>query len=141
MCLSKGVGAGIFLSCEGFLLEFPQTCPISFRATFSPHSSRMLYGMTSKNRSSCDFANIGGHFFKSNNVGRHFAHIFREFDHIFKDFVKIFSDFAQIFTKFAWIFRDFVRILSKSKFWVCVFSPCPRPTPLYLSAFTIPQQG
>jgi len=42
---------------------------------------------------------VGRHFFKTNNVGRHFSLIFRDFAHIFRDFVQIFRDFAQIFHK------------------------------------------
>jgi len=56
----------------------------------------------------CFSANLGRHFLKSNNVGSHFAQVFRDFSKIFRDFVRIFRDFANIF-------RDFARIFNKSK--------------------------
>jgi len=65
--------------------------------------------MSSKNRSSCDSANVESQFFKSSHVGRHFAQIF-------SDFAKVFTDFSQISMDFAWIFRDFARIITKSTF-------------------------
>jgi len=54
----------------------------------------------------CFFTKVGHHFFKSNDVGRHFSRIVgdfaytcRDFDHIFKDFARIFRIFARIFDK------------------------------------------
>jgi len=35
-------------------------------------------------------------FFKSKDVGRFFARIFKEFAQIFRDFAKVFTQFAQI---------------------------------------------
>jgi len=48
----------------------------------------------------CFFANLGRHFFKSNNDGRHFARSFEDFSQIVRDFARIFWDFAQIFRDF-----------------------------------------
>jgi len=82
--------------------EFPQNCPKSFCATFAYKFSStrswwpLFWCNLQKKVFMCFHVNLGHHFLKSNNVGRHF----------YPDFQGICQDFRQI------------------NFWGCVCDPC-----------------
>jgi len=84
-------GAGKFLGGRRIFARIPQTCPKSlmcnFAYKFSPTKiMKTFFGVTSTKWSSCVFsANLGYHFLKSNNAGRH---LYPDFQGFFSDFHK-----------------------------------------------------
>ena len=125
-----------FWGWEGFLTEFPQTCPKSFCATlaykFSPTNiMKTVFSVTSKKRSSCVFLHTLGAVFSNQTLGTRFCPDFQGFIPDIQDFSQFFRDLAQIFKDFAQMFRDFVRFLDKSKLlWVRLHPCTPPSTPL-----------
>jgi len=94
------VGASKIWWSEGFLPEFLQTCPKRFSTNckFSPTKiMKTFFGMTSKKVFMCFSGNTGCHFFKSNNVGRHFCPDCQEFCQDFQGFCPDFQGFCPDF--------------------------------------------
>ena len=88
-----GVGVGKFLWCKEFCPNFPKLARKVFCETFtykfsSTRSWTPLFGNLQKKVCMCFYVNLGCHFLKSNNVGRHF----------YPDFQAFCQDFQQIRT-------------------------------------------
>jgi len=87
-----GVGAGKFWECEGFLPEFPQTCPKNFLGNFCPlifsHNDHedLFWCDLQKKVFMCFSVKLGCHCLMSNNIGRYF----------YPDFQGFCSDFQRI---------------------------------------------
>ena len=75
--------------------------PEKFSGKSCANVSTPSFGMTSKERSSCDSAYLGCQFFKIKRRWAPFLPVFKLFARIFRYFPNIFMDFAQIFTDFA----------------------------------------
>jgi len=99
-----------FGSAKDFCRNFPnlpekpllRILPTNF---FPQRPRRRFLCDIQKNVLLCFYENVGRHFLRSNNIGRHFCPNFQEF-------CQIFRDFTQIFRRFAQIFRYFVQILN-----------------------------
>ena len=101
-----GVWAGKVLGMRRIFAWISPNLPKTFLCDFWLH---IFYYKYHKDLFWCDLqkkvfvcfsANVGRHFFKTNNVGHQiFARIFKNFAQIFTDFSRIFSNFSRIFDK------------------------------------------
>jgi len=88
-----------FWGFQRFFPKFPQTFPKTFWANLCANifsnkdHENLFFGMTSKKRFSCDSANVGRYFFKSDNVGHNFlpgfSGILRRFSQLLPKFPRI----------------------------------------------------
>ena len=92
-----------FWGFQRFFPKFPQTFPKTFWANLCANifsnkdHENLFFGMTSKKRFSCDSANVGRYFFKSNNVGHNFLPGFQGFCEGFHSFCPNFHGFCPDF--------------------------------------------
>jgi len=121
MCDGIGVGASKFLGVQRIFAQISETCPKSCRATFADRfcvrPPKMVF--------TCFSANLGRHFWKPKNVGRHFCLYFQIFCSDFQGFCQNFQRLCQHFQGFC---LDFQQI----KTFGGAFAPpaTPPPTPL-----------
>jgi len=109
--------------CEGFLPEFPQTCPKEFWATFSGNnfSWRLFLGWPPKNALLVILHMLGVISFKSKHVGRHFCPFL-------EGFCKGFHRFCPNFCGFFSNFQGFCPAFPPIKTFGGALAP-PPPTP------------
>ena len=87
--LCSVVGAGKFWGCEGFLPEFPQTCPKKIWATFCANifSQQTLFWNDLQKKVAMWFCKSWAPFFSNQTrFGAIFTQIFRDFANVCTDF-------------------------------------------------------
>jgi len=120
--LCSVVGAGKFWGCEGFLPEFPQTCPKKIWATFCANifsQADLILEWSPKKGRHVILQKLGAIFFKSNQVWRHF----------YPDF----QGFCKRLYRFPWILPGILPILPNQNFWGCAWTPASYSTDVGIS--------